>query len=204
MASTNGMVFDDLSDAPNGPALADLIGNQVDLFYGAKVANVAALPATGFPGQRKYVEDIDAVAWWDDKTSAWHGFWKSYTPTIGGTAAPTLDFKYKITPDEMVEVRVRLTLTAAVTTTLTATMPVAVHADYSSTASPIEGVLMYRDTSVGGAALVQGFARYNGSDTILFYFPLTSATAGFVTSGANPWTWASTDTIAGYLSYRRA
>lgn len=169
------------------------------------VATVGDLPASGdYGGERIYVEDIDAIAWWDQKTGAWQGFWRDYTPTIGGTAAPTLAFRYKITPDEMVEVRVRATLTAGVTTTMTASLPVPAHADYSSTASPIDGTLMYRDTSVGGNALVPGFARYNGADTILFYFSSAINTSAFITSGANPWTWASSDTIAGTLNYRRA
>lgn len=83
MASTNGMVFDDLSDAPNGPALADRIGNQVDLFYGRSVANTAAMTAlTGaFKGQQVFIEDIDTFGVWDG--AAWR------RPVQSGNAAVT-------------------------------------------------------------------------------------------------------------------
>lgn len=68
--TTNGMEVDDLGDAPNGPALALNLGNQVDAFYGGSVANFAALPASGeFTGQRIYLEDPDTFAVWT--ATAW-------------------------------------------------------------------------------------------------------------------------------------
>lgn len=198
-----------LNDAANVPLYFEQLYAALVADNQTTVADIASLPATPeFKGQRIYVQDLDCIVWYDDKTAAWQGYWKSYTPTIGGTAGPTLDFKYKITPDEVVEVRVKATLTATVTTTLSATLPVPAHGDYSSTASLIPGTLMYRDTSVGGAALVQGFARYNGSDSFLFYYPTAKGTSGFITTGIDqPWVgvaWASGDTIDGGLHYRRA
>lgn len=64
--TTNGMDVDDLGGAANGPALALNLGNQVDAFYGASVANFAGLPASGdFAGQRVWLIDVKQHAIWD-------------------------------------------------------------------------------------------------------------------------------------------
>lgn len=90
--TTNGMEFADLNEAPNGPAALLQLGNEVDAFYGKKVANVAALPVTGdLPGQRVYVEDIDTVAVWNETVGQWEGYEKSYTPVwTGATTNPVI------------------------------------------------------------------------------------------------------------------
>lgn len=177
------------------------------LLGSTSVANVAALPALGTKGQRIYVEDIDAFAWWDDKTTAWQGFWKSYTPTIAGASSPTLACTYMIDEHEMVHVHIKITLTGALSGGLTASLPVAAHASYVSAASALAGNFVYRDTSAGGSARVVGWPIYAGSNLIAFTYNATSATNTTISTGTGSplaAAWASGDTIDGDCSYRRA
>lgn len=206
-ATASGLPYPELPDDNNPPADFRALAEAIDAIYGSSVANTAALPVLpAFKGQRIYVEDIDAIAWYDDKTSAWQGFWKPYTPTIGGTANPTLAFEHLI-EGENVRVRVKLTLTAAITTLLSASLPVAVHASYTSAVSVFDGALMYRDTSAGGSARSVGWPVYGGSDTINFSYNETVGVNNSVTAGTGrplAAAWASGDTIDGEFTYRRA
>lgn len=87
LTTTNGMSIDDLSTAPNGPGLAQQLGNQVDAFYGGNVANAAALPASGkFPGQRVWLVDVKSHAVWDGAAWKYDTAW--VTPTLGGSWVP--------------------------------------------------------------------------------------------------------------------
>lgn len=65
LTTTNGMSVDGLDAAPNGPGLAQQLGNQVDEFYGKSVANAAALPVSGkYAGQRVWLIDVKSHAVW--------------------------------------------------------------------------------------------------------------------------------------------
>lgn len=84
LTTTNGMSIDDLSAAPNGPGLAQQLGNQVDAFYGGSVANAAALPASGkFAGQRVWLVDVKSHAIWTG--SAWDYDTAWVVPTLGSS-----------------------------------------------------------------------------------------------------------------------
>ena len=115
--TTNGIIVPDLSDDNNPPADFLSVGNQIDALYGRTVADAASLPVSGaFPGQKIYLEDVDALAWWDAKTTAWQGYERSYTPTIAGTSAATVTLAtYVIDEHETVTVSFLITLTAAMT-----------------------------------------------------------------------------------------
>lgn len=65
LPTTNGMQVSDFSAAPSLPGYSLELGNQVDAFYGGKVANSGALPAAGkFAGQRVWLTDRKGFAVW--------------------------------------------------------------------------------------------------------------------------------------------
>jgi len=92
ITTTNGMVIlDDLDSRPNGPGIIQQLGNQVDAFYGGKVANAAALPASGdFDGQRVWLIDVKGYAVWNGaawisdtallNNVTWASGWSTYAP----------------------------------------------------------------------------------------------------------------------------
>lgn len=182
-------------------ALADAADATVATFASAPVGTAGSLPVSGVAGQRIYIEDINTFAYWDEGLGSWEGYYKAYTPTVANTTSPTLACKRLINGEE-VTVKFLITLTAAVTSTLTMSLPVAPHADVNSE-QHLGGVDL-RDAS-GGAARHSAFATRSGATSnVLFYYDATAATTSFVTSGANPWTWAAGDTIGGEIRYQRA
>jgi hypothetical protein len=71
ITTSNGMtVVDDLGSRPDGPGIIQQLGNEVDAFYGSKVATAADLPGSGeFAGQRVWLVDVKRHATWNG--SAW-------------------------------------------------------------------------------------------------------------------------------------
>lgn len=121
--------------------------------------------------------------------------WTSYTPTLTGGAAATLNCRY-IKFGKLVTVEVDITFTGAVTTTLNMTLPTTPAAASGTTL----GMVTFNDTSASDLRI--GAARLSGT---VVAFPIqSSATAWNNANATTPWTWASGDSLRGVISYREA
>lgn len=202
--TASGLPYPELPDDNNPPADFRALAEAIDALYGGTVANVAALPALpAFKGQRIYVQDVDAIAWYDDKTAAWQGFARDYVPGTAGTVAPTVTgTTYTITPDEMVEIDFKILLTAIITATLTMDLPAGITFHANEDVVKYLGGALLRDTSA--AARQFGYVVPLDADSVAFLYNATAATAGVVSTGTTPWTWAAADTVSGKIRFRRA
>lgn len=126
------------------------------------------------------------------------GGWTSYTPTIVGSAAPTLDCRYIRTGGKMVTVEVSITLTAVVTANLSMSLPTTAATAMNSALGAVEML----DVSAGLERLGV-FEILSGLSTVRFSYE--NATPARVTAAATtPFTWASGDQIRGMFTYREA
>ena len=126
------------------------------------------------------------------------GGWTSYTPTIVGTASPTLDCRYIRDGGKMVTVEVSITMTATLTATLTMTLP---SAPVNTARSNLGGIALY-DTSSGAER--HAYARLDSSgNRVMFAHENTTPVVAYA-NATLPWTWAAGDQILGVISYREA
>ena len=127
------------------------------------------------------------------------GGWTSYTPTIVGTAAPTLACQYIRRGGKEVAVEVNITMTAVLTATLTMTLPTTVG---NTARTNLGGVAMY-DLSSGAER--HGYARLDSSgNRVMFAFENATPVVAYAAAAA-PWAaWAAGDQILGVIEYREA
>ena len=199
--TTNGMDVDDLGDAPNGPALALSLGNQIDAFYGGAVANAAALPALGdFPGQRKFITDTKEVATWNG--TAWTGYTVAFTPTWSGVTLGTtglVNTGRRQQSGKWVDISFNLTLGTGGSLSSTAFMTLDV-APLSTVVRALGSVLLV-DGNVGTSSRRSATVLMSGSGP---FFNVDSLTSSAAVTSTVPWTWAATDEIAGTFRYEAA
>lgn len=120
--------------------------------------------------------------------------WTVYTPTIVGTASPTLDCRY-LRQNKLVTVEFSITLTAAVTATLTMTTPTTAAAAVSTFLGDADMLDISSGTErIGVVELISGS---------LVRFSFENATPQRVSASAIlPFTWASPDKLVGMFHYR--
>lgn len=201
--------YPELGDASNVPLriqqLAEAADTTVATVAIAPVADIASLPVTGEPGQRIYVEDIDTLAWWDQKTAAWQGFARAYSPAVAGTSGEDVsNTSYLIEPSGMVEVNFNILFTAAASATIVMDLPAGIdlHADEQTTSHAL-GFVALKDASGANNRQI-ALALSSGATAVFFACNATATTTVNVgVGGAGPWTWASGDSISGKLRYRR-
>lgn len=155
MATSNGLPYPTLSDAPNLPANLQALAEAVDSRYGLTVANAAALSGvtSPFKGMRVLLDDTDEIAVYDG--AAWGGYVVNYTPTwSAATTPPTLGAtvvsgRYVRVGHKLVDFEIQIAVGAGVaagTGFYTFSLPVTAHADLSAH-WPVGGGTFF-DTSV--------------------------------------------------------
>lgn len=173
MATTNGLPYPALSDAPNLPSAVQALAEGVDSRYGLVVANAAALAAVTSPykGMRVFLDDTDQVSTYNG--AAWTGHSETYVPTWSAATTPptlgasTLAGRFVRDISDMVDFEIEVNVGAggfaAGTGFYTWTLPTAAHADLD-THAPI-GLGTFFDTS---ASTVFGRrATLNSSTTLI-------------------------------------
>lgn len=132
-----------------------------------------------------------------DNLDALSGVWTSYTPTIVGTASPTLSCQYAKV-NKIVTVEFSITLTAVVTANLSMSLPSTAGTAVNTALGSVEML----DVSAGVERL--GVLEIlSGGATVRFSYE--NATPVRVTAAATtPFTWASGDQLRGMFTYREA
>lgn len=134
----------------------------------------------------------------DDMTAGTGAFttaWTAFTPTIVGTAAPTVDARYKQI-GKTVFFRIEIVLTAAVTAAMTATLPVAPRT--AAGTGPSYGAIYAKDTSAGLYINGQAISSATGGGSTFRIMLAASGTNSNLAdaSASAPFVWASGDTIS--------
>jgi hypothetical protein len=131
-----------------------------------------------------------------EAVDAW-GTWNDYTPTLGWTNTTATVAKW-VKQGKLVTVQFLLTLTGTPVGTFSMTLP----STSGATANRV---------AAGTAMLIDGASDTTRRSATVFLLSTTtfgllvdSATSSALVSTTVPWTWATTDTIGGTLTYREA
>ena len=120
----------------------------------------------------------------------------TWTPTITGTTSPTVnEARYSTTPT-WCHAELVFTLTAGVTGSLTVTLPVT--ATNTAAGVPL-GTASYLDTSA--SARYMGFFIAAAANATTASGVALGTSGQAMTTGTNPFTWASGDVVSVFLSY---
>lgn len=125
-------------------------------------------------------------------TAAFATAWTAFTPTIVGTASPTVDARYKQI-GKTVFFRAEIVLTAAVTAAMTFTLPVAQR--FVAGTGPSYGAIYAKDVSAG--LYINGQLIHSSGTTCRVMLAASGTNSNLADVNATaPFTWASGDTIS--------
>lgn len=124
------------------------------------------------------------------------GAWTEYTPTVTGTASPTVVAQYK-NVGKLLTVDFLITYTAAATGPLVMSIPAGL--EFASTAgTPCIGVATLRDASP--SVRRHSWVVPTSTTAIALEYEQSNVNTGI--TATTPWTWAAGDQVAGMFTGR--